>query len=423
MGNIGYFLYLFFTASWFLHLTARLPVLGVVRADLLLVLAIFALSFMSGEKRDFSKDICYKRLVLLIFVIIVITPFAEWPGSVVKFGLPNYIKAVVFFFFSVWYLTNEKRIKLFVLVFVLCQSFRVLEPLYLHITQGYWGSRASMGNWESMDRLAGAPFDVINPNGLAFVILSIIPFLLVFYRENKLWKIIGLTVGPASLYALYLTASRSGMLGLVFILLVFTLQSKNKIPILVAIVMIGSFAVSNMQGDFKDRYLSIIDSDTKNARTAQGRINGLLNDFKIGMHRPIFGFGLGTSLEANANFGGEAMPSHCIYTETFQEIGIVGLFLFLMYIWSIVKYQLINRKNANDNYIDNLSKVVLLLSLMNIFFGLASYGLSSYEWYFLGGLSVVINEYLGKKPNEEEYTPDCEVAGRGHQNFHPLRLS
>jgi hypothetical protein len=422
MGNIGFFLYLLFTASWFIHLTARLPFLGVIRFDLLLVLAIFVIYFMSGEKRDFSKNICYKRLLLLIFVIIAITPFAEWPGSALRYGLTNYIKAVVFFFFSIWYLTNEKRIKIFVLLFVLCQSFRVVEPLYLHITQGYWGSQASMANWEVMERLAGAPLDVINPNGLAFVILTIIPFLLVFFRENTLWKIIGLTVGPASLYALYLTASRSGMLGFVFIFLIFLHQSKKKIPILVAMVIGGVFAVSHMQGNFKDRYLSIFYSDTKNTATAQGRTAGLLADFKVGMHKPIFGHGLGTSLEANTNYGGKYQVSHCIYTETFQEIGIVGLVIFLMYVWSIVSANYNNSKyNSNNDYIVGLSKVILLLSTMNLFFGLASYGLSSYEWYFLGGLSVIINEHLRNNANEN--TSDCEMAGWGHQNIHPLRLS
>jgi putative inorganic carbon (HCO3(-)) transporter len=274
-----------------------------------------------------------------------------------------------------------------------------------------------------MDRLAGAPFDIVNPNGLAFVILTIIPFLLVFFRENTLWKIIGLTVGPACLYALYLTGSRSGILGLVFIFVVFLYQSEKKIPILIALVIGGLFAVSHMQGDFKDRYLSIFSSDTKNAATAQGRLNGFLADFKVGMHKPIFGHGLGTSLEANTHYGGEYQISHCIYTETFQEIGLIGLVMFLRYVWSVLKYQSNNIRNNSNNYIVKLSKVVFILSLLNIYFGLASYGLSSYEWYFLGGLSVVINEYLRECAYEKENPPDCEVAGRGHQDIYPLRLS
>src|SRR2546430_8139392 len=62
-------------------------------------------------------------------------------------------------------------------VYVATQLWRVLEPLYLHVTSGYWGSATSLGNWESMDRLARSPYDIINPNGLGFVIIMTLPLL------------------------------------------------------------------------------------------------------------------------------------------------------------------------------------------------------------------------------------------------------
>lgn len=395
MESLGFLLYLVFTASWFLHLTARMPALGAVRFDLLLVVVIVILHFLSGTKRSYADNPCFKRLLFLIFAIIVATPFAEWPGSVLKFGIPNFIKAVVFFFFTIWFVTNEKRVKTFVFVFVLCQSLRVLEPLYLHVTQGYWGSVASMANWEYMERLSGAPSDIINPNGLAFVILTILPFLLVLFRQNTLWKIIALAIAPSSLYALYLTGSRSGMLGLIAIMVIFIHQSRNKLLITSVMVICGLIAASSMQGNFKDRYLSIVQSDTKNAPTAESRITGIIDDLKVGLRRPIFGHGLSTSTEANANFGTRAQVSHNIYTEIFQEIGIVGLAFFLMYILAILKsnYSL-SRYSEDNNYFTSLSKAAFLFSGMNVFFGFASYGLSSYEWYFLGGLSIIIKSQL-----------------------------
>ena len=152
--------------------------LGIIHFDLVLVILILSIYIVSGDNKIYSDNICYRRMTLLIIVIICITPFAEWPGSVLRVGLTNFIKGIVFFFFTTWFLINEKRVKIFLLCFVLFQSFRVVEPLYLHMTQGYWGDTASMANWTFMYRLSGSPSDVINPNGLAFVILTIIPFLL-----------------------------------------------------------------------------------------------------------------------------------------------------------------------------------------------------------------------------------------------------
>jgi putative inorganic carbon (hco3(-)) transporter len=408
MNGIGFLLYLVFMSSWFLHLTARMPALGAVRFDMLLIVAMVALHFISGETKSLSSNLCFRRLLFLMIAIIVATPFAEWPGSVLSSGIPNFIKSVMFFFFTIWFLTNESRVKIFVQAFVVCQSIRVLEPLYLHMTEGYWGSMASMADWEYMARLSGAPYDVINPNGLAFVVLTILPFIIVLFRENIFWQIIGLSVGPASIYVLYLTGSRSGVIAFLVLILIFLKQSKKKVLIASALVIAGSVAIANIQGNFQDRYLSIFDSDSKNTITSQGRITGVIDDFKVGLRRPLFGHGLGTSAEANANFGNKDQISHNIYTETFQEIGIVGLYYLLMYIWAILKSNS-RLYSQGSGYMAGIGRAVFIFSGMNAFFGLASYGLSSYEWYLLGGLSVVIHENL-----EQNNRPRREKRGIMH---------
>jgi O-antigen ligase len=145
-----------------------------------------------------------------------------------------------------------------------------------------------------------------------------------------------------------------------------------------------------MSGVFKDRYASIISKDTANTATAQGRIAGIWDDFRVGLRNPIFGHGLGTSLEANANFGTSGQLSHNIYTETFQEIGIVGLCVFLSLIYLIFKNFIAEKRD--NNYIIAIKRALFIFASMNIFFGLASYGLSSYEWYFIAGLSVIVCE-------------------------------
>ena len=422
MERIGFFLYLVFTVSWFLHLTARFFALGAIRFDFLLVVLALAIFLFFTDKQGIRgfQNPCYKKMLLLIFVILAITPFAEWPGSAIKIGLPNFIKAIVFFFFTVWFVTTEARLKVFIAVFLCCQSFRVFEPLYLHLTEGYWGSRASIAGWDFMDRLSGAPYDVINPNGLAFVVLLILPFSLYLYRENILWKMFSISVIPTSIYVLYLTGSRSGMLGLGVVMLIFILQSNKKLVLLVLIMVVSLYAFSNMEGNFKDRYISIISTDTANAATAQGRIDGIWRDFKVGLRRPIFGHGLGTSLEANANFGGYGKISHNLYAETFQEIGIVGLCTFIALIWLMFK----NLLGAVDSrgFMGNMRSALLIFAPMNVFFGLASYGLSSYEWYLLAALSLIVFEKTKEGLDEKESTSCGSLAGRGNTNIYPVRL-
>ena len=59
---------------------------------------------------------------------------------------------------------------------------------------------------------------------------------------------------------------------------------------------------------------------------------------------------------------------------------------------------------------------------MNVFFGLASYGLSGYEWYLLGGLSILINEHMKNIANENKSALGGTLASRGDKNLSPLRL-
>ena len=177
----AYRLYLLFIASYFLHLPARIPALGVIRFDLLLTAIITLLIlFQSKEGEDGKKQSpnpVVKYLWALIIYIIITLPLVKWPGSVINKNAELFIKAIVFFFFTVSLVDTRDKLKLVIQLFLGVQIFRVLEPLYLHVTQGYWGSFASMANWEYMNRLSGAPNDIINPNGLAFVIVTVIPLL------------------------------------------------------------------------------------------------------------------------------------------------------------------------------------------------------------------------------------------------------
>ena len=164
---------------------------------------------------------------------------------------------------------------------------------------------------------------------------------------------------------------------------------------LIAIVVLGAYVLWGSLNDIqRERYLSITQGDVRGSESSRGRIDGVINNLKVAMRRPVFGHGLGTSAEANANFGHKAQISHNLYAEILQELGFVGLFLFLLFIKSVIKNfrssaQIFKTISQSDNYLFRLNNAMQVWLLMNILFSFASYGLSSYEWYLFGGLSVV----------------------------------
>jgi len=399
MKDIGFKLYMFFVASWYLQLPGRIPILGTIRFDMLLFGFLVILALMKSFNKPGSEDNSIdKSLKILIIYIIVSLPFTEWPGTVVKYGLQQFIKASFFFFFTVIFINSEKKLKVFISIYLSCQIFRVLEPLYLHITEGYWGSSASMlGGQEFMMRLAGSPYDTVNPNGLAFIIVTIIPFL--YYFSSLSWKHKALfgTLLPPLIYALILTGSRSGLIGL-SIFLAFLIYKSSKRFLLTSVVLASSLLVFiNLSPDMQDRYLSIFMSDKKHSATMEDRITVPIEMSKLILRKPFVGHGLGTSIEANANYGTILLLPHNLYVELGIEIGLIGMIIFLLFIKSIIyelmrAYSHLRTKLVDKLFLLKCSESILILLLINLLFTFASYGLLVPVWYFLGGLIVVLKK-------------------------------
>lgn len=397
--------YLIFVISYFLHLSARFPFLGLVRFDLLIMALLLVFSIYkiiaNGLPHHFTN--VAKYFYILILYIIITIPFVKWPGSVIRFGLENYLKVIMFFFYSIILIDSKKKLKIFVFVFIACQIFRVFEPLFLHITTGYWGDVAySMVNdrLSGLERLAGAPHDVVNPNQLAWVANTALPFFFYFFIFKQKWwiRIISLTIALAMIYTLLLTGSRSGLLSLIIILLSILFLSEVKpLRIIVALgifFLVTILSVNILSPEMKTRYLSIVDHSVEGGDTAAKRVSGLKNTASSILERPIVGHGLNTSQETNFNFGLGGQPTHNLYIEVLQELGLLGFILFLIYIRSIfiiLKKLRVVLKTGNHQY-DFDYRLVFALSTwlyMHLFYSVSCFGLASWEWYLIGGIVSV----------------------------------
>lgn len=399
--KVAFALFLLYIISFFLRLPARISVLGALRLDLLLVVCIFAL--IIGAKLQNQKEQKIAKYLKIMFVYAIISlPFVVWPGSVISRGIPEFIKAVIFFFFTYSLVLNEHRLKIVVYTFLLANTYRIIEPLYLNITQDYWGSRTSFG-WGSVNRLSGSPYDVVNANGLAFLIATVLPFYhYLFGSRNIFRKLVYWSLLPVLLYTMSLTLSRSGLLAVAIIYGVIFLKSKRKLILSIAGIFSVIVFFSSLNPVQQDRYLSIFSEDTKSSKTAEGRMTGLIEDLKVGMNKPIFGHGLGTSREANWNIAGRDQISHNLWLQIFQELGIVGLIIFILYAKEIYTGFLVTNRSVNNDsnaspFLKRCLPAMQVWLAMNFLFSFASYGLSSYEWYLFGGFSAVLTRLSSKK--------------------------
>lgn len=401
-SRAAFAIYLLFITSWFVHLPARIPALGVIRIDVLMLVALTILVWKSDTR--YERSSVDKWLVALIIFALLEIPLVEWPGSVLRKGIIDLVKAVAFYFLTVRVVTSERRLRTFISVFIACQLFRIAEPVFLHLTTGYWGSFAATGGGtDFLNRLSGAPKDVVNPNGLAFIICTVIPFMYVLASTNWRWRIASLASLPLCLYALALTGSRSGVVALLVVAAALIAMSRHRVVMAVVGCVILLAAFLALPPDMKDRYLSLVGKSEQNAGTAEGRISGLSRDFSVAMRRPVFGYGLGTSREANFNFGGNAQPSHNLYIETMEDVGLIGLVIFLGFLRATFRELMAVRRQVAGSFGGRLdfptavASAVLAWAVMDFVFSFASYGLLSFDWYMIAGLAVVISRIVAVK--------------------------
>ncbi|WP_417448363.1 O-antigen ligase family protein [Idiomarina abyssalis] len=397
-SSFSFGIYIFFLIDFFMHLSARFPAYGVIRPTLVLVLMISLSLFIQRERfKGWTKDpIVYSLGVLLAYIIISL-PLVEWPGSVIKNNLGDFVKAVVFFYFTVLLVDTNKRLKLLFFVFVFCQVLRVLEPLFLNLTEGYWGSSTHLGHGEFSQRLAGSPSDVINPNELGFVIVTAIPFLhYMLWSSNLKARLLYILILPPLMYALMLTQSRGAFVALLVIGFFIFKESNRKMMLIIVAVAIAFLGWQVMNDEQKDRYLSLVGkSETSNAASVDGRIQGMLREFSLGLERPIVGHGLGTTPEAKTHILGSRQASHNLYAELLIELGFVGALIFISFLVKVYRRLvdssrlLLFSRNADKTFYINLNKALIAVFWMYAAYSFNYWGLSQYYWYFFAGSVVV----------------------------------
>jgi len=366
-----------------------------------------------------EMDPVAKRLCILLAYIVLTIPFVEWPGSVLH-NLEPYLKSVCFFFFVVVTVDTTHKLKTLLTVYTATQVWRVIEPLLMHLKSGYWGDYTSLGNWEYMDRLSGSPYDIINPNGLGFVVIMTLPMLQFLVKpDTTLRRMIWMALAGAMCYALVLSASRSGFLALIFLCLFVAWRSKNRIAWLTMGILGATLALALMTNLQRERYVSIFSHSAPGGATAELRVTGVLGDLRVSLRRPLFGHGIGTSREANAHFRDADMPSHDLYTETAEELGYVGLILVLALIWSFLRacwtaQQVASAVLTTDEHLRFLNVVarsLVAVVAVDLFFSFAAFGLDEPYWYFIGGLSVATARLAAKlSPATAELVPGKRAA-------------
>lgn len=424
-SSLPFILYMIFLAFFYLRFSARFPVIAPMRPDLIVaMLVVLSVVPYLSQRAGLFRLPATQALNFLILWIVLTMPFVEWPGSVLRENWFPFVKAVLLFYFTILLVDTPNRLRWFIILFVGFQVFRVLEPLYLNLTEDYMGSQTHLQYGEFAGRLSGAPADVINPNGLGFVIATSLMFIhfLLWQSPGKLAKLAYLCMVPAMLYALILSMSRGGFLALLVGGVLIFHKSRHKGGLVVVAIAGAILAWSVMTDVQQERYLSLVSSDTQQSAGVDGRISGMMTEFRLGFNRPIFGHGLGTTPEAKVNvLGGRRQASHNLYAELLIETGIGGFSLFMLFLWRIHRLVRDNlqrlarssESNPVSGFHARLNRSLFVVFWVYAVYSLNYFGLSQDYWYLFAGLCTAFGFIVARGGSRLRAETQSPPAARG----------
>jgi len=183
-------------------------------------------------------------------------------------------------------------------------------------------------------------------NYFAVALMMLMPLLwyLSVYSRQHIVRISTRIAVFVNLAAVVGSGSRGAMLGLAAVALVLVMQSKNKVPVLLAVCLVGAIGLSLTTDAWRERMLTVNSAETDGS--FMGRVAAWKMNTVIAFDRPLTGGGFGVTTDPRVHAAyrsrfnafsffmdtGEAggpLEAHSIYFQALGDTGFIGLSLFV----------------------------------------------------------------------------------------------
>lgn len=282
--------------------------------------AALLLYFIAPKDRGASVwSLSQVRYVLAIFMVAVATiPFSIWGTQSLNFVFFTMLKTVLFFLLAVKVVNTTADLRKLNMALALSMLVLALQGLFS----------------PAQDRFtAGATYD---PNDLALVLVTAMP--MVFYlaaEQRGAWKIGLYAVLALMLYAVIMTVSRGGFLGLITVATVIFFKNMRtgfaKKALLIA-SLAGLFVFIAPDSYWQRIGKIFAYEEDYNMTSKAGRVEVWKRGLDIMASNPL-GVGAGAFVTAegmsHADEGGKWSAAHNSFIQVGAELGVAGLGLFI----------------------------------------------------------------------------------------------
>jgi len=306
-------------------------------------------------------------------------------------------------------INNKEKLNQLVWIIVLSIGFYGIKGgIFTLLTGGSWMVWGPQGTF------------IEGNNELALAIIMIIPLLryLQLQTENKWIKrglIIAMGLCALSILASY---SRGAFIAASAITLYLWLKSRKRVVLGIAMVFLILASLLFLPEGWFDRMETI--KTYEEDASAMGRINAWWFAYNIANERPMIGGGFHVfNRELFLSYAPEPEnfhDAHSIYFEVLGEHGYVGLMLFLLLYYLVLKNAKWILKNTKDNidllWARDLASMVQV-GLIGYAVGGAFLGLAYFDLpYHFMAIIVILRIIVQKENNNEDYNKENKISNR-----------
>lgn len=252
-----------------------------------------------------------------------------------------------------------------------------------------------------------------NPNDLALSLALGIPFAwYCFVRMGGLGAVIGIGYLPIALASILLSASRGGSIAAIVAMMLvpvgFTKMTHlRKVAVATALVVAAVVALATVPERSWERLMTI--DDQASTRWDVGRLENLeLTNIRVAIWKeglgqfeesPFFGIGAGGYLNVVDPVAGERRVAHNVFLSILVELGLVGLFLFLLMMAMLL---------ISTRYLPSREKMMWLFVLGTFLVGgfFLSWEHTKQTWMIVGLLAARITIVRPLRPRKRGGIPN-----------------
>jgi len=373
-----------------------------------------------SRKREFLRTSLERVIVGFVGVAFLSILTSVWVSGAWKSWF-DVFRLLIIFVFVIQLIDTEKQFRLFVFIFLLTGGFHAVSS----IVQYYMGIRGfAMG----IDRAIGMDLSYGAPNSLAATVIYTLPFIYCYYlsTRSRLMRLFLISVTLASTWCIILTGSRTGMLGVVFFVILVAMQHENKLRnFLIGFVLLVVAFVA-MPDQYRARLESSTDLSGQSgaAMSAHGRIDGLVNGVRMMIDRPLLGVGIGQYRVALGSIYGKGWwEAHSLPGQLFGDLGLLGTIAFVAWVWTLFgNLRRLDRHPRDSHrgavFLNAIVLAVKMEILCLLFMGLGGHNLYRYNWFFASAMVVVMLKLTRDRlaPSVDAATEASEESNRSAQN-------